>query len=114
MLDNELSEHCPQHTHVPIHRRTKKPKMAGKESDQLCGRESKMAPAFLSQEREKKFTELLGQNRWEPVEPLVLVSYSQQIKLVLFRVFFSLIGSAFPKVSGWSEQLLHSYLISSW
>lgn len=44
----------------------------------------------------------LGQNRWEPVEPLVLVPSSQQKKLVDFDVL-SLVGSFLPEVSGWLE-----------
>lgn len=44
----------------------------------------------------------LGQNRWEPVEPLALVPSSQQKKLVYFDVL-SLVGSSLPEVSGWLE-----------
>lgn len=103
MLDIELSEPYPN-THTPTHSRTKSPKMPGEETNRLCGRGNKMAPAFLSQGRKK--------TRWEPVEALALVSSWQQMKLMDFSVFS--LGSAFPKVLGWEEQDLLSCLLSSW
>lgn len=51
MLDIELSEPNPQHTHTPQQNKKKqKTKCQGrKQTDQLCGKGNKMAPAFLSQ-----------------------------------------------------------------
>lgn len=54
--------------------------------------------------RKKTFTQELRQNRWEPAEPLAVVSSSQQMKLVGFGVL-SLVGSAFPKLWGRAEWL---------
>lgn len=74
--------------------------MSGEERKKLAGyveRGEQNGIPLLSQGRKKKFTLQIRQNRWEPVDPLVWISVSQQIKLVDFGVF-SHVGSAFPEV----------------
>lgn len=55
----------------------------------------------------------LRQNRWEPVEPLVLISFSHQMKLVDFGVL-SLVGSAFLQGLGLARAAPLAVSCRSW
>lgn len=100
----------PTHTD-PATAEQKTPKCQGKKQTEAVWQGEQNDTSFCVSGKEKNSLSSLDKTDGKPVEPLALVSSSQQMELMDFSVF-SLVGSAFPEVSGQVEQSGPAWLAS--